>query len=216
MGNLYTNDKVLSYDATADQYATHVPDAVEVIRQSLYDTATYLAAGQTELLFFQQPKGQNGKTIADTNMEIAGSLPAGKSFLIEGIGIHLFPTANPSGVAATTNFLNDIYTFAKGGNLNLFISSKSYLEESPLVCFPPQTGISNNPAVSTTVAATSMNSDNASLAGQVYMLSPTPLMLVPTTNFSVGLRWPAALPLPSTQNMKVVVKLYGVMYRWVQ
>lgn len=211
------DDSVLKYDSTASKYETHVPDAKEVIRQTLFDTGTYLAAGQTEILFFQTPKGQGGKTFADTNMEIAGSLPAGKSFLIEGIGIQAFPTANPSSALVVSQFLNDIYTLSKAGNLQLFISSKNYLDESPLSKFPSKNGIVCNPAVALVSAApAAINSDYATMGGEIYTLSPADLMIVPTTNFNVALRWPTAIPLPSAQNMRLVVSLYGVLYRWVQ
>jgi len=215
------DNEVLRFDNTANMYRTHMPDAKEVIRQSLYDTAVYNGAtGQTELSFFQTPMGQNSKTFADTNMQLAGQLPAGKSFLIEGIGLYLLPNSMPNtvsdDVANAKQFLNDVYTVAKGGHLQLYISSKNYLEESPLMCFPAQTGIESAPALSISAADSLAQSDYASLAGQPYMLSPANLMLVPTTNFSVTLRWPTVVPLPSAENMRIVCKLYGVMYRWVQ
>lgn len=210
------DDAVLKYDKTADKYAVHVQDAKEVIRQTLYDTQTYLAAGQTQLSFFQAPVGQAGKTLQETNMELAGSLPAGKSFLVEGIGIHLVPTAAPVVATATANFINDIQTFAKAGFLKLQISSKDYLVEAPLGVFPPKTGLSVGSAVATTTAATNMFVNYASMAGEIYSLQPANLMIVPTTNFNITLNWPAALPLPSGADMKVIIKLYGVLYRWVQ
>lgn len=210
------DNTVLKYSLASRKYETFVPNAKEIIRQPLYDTQTYLAAGQTELSFFQTPKGSGGKTFADTNMELAGQLPAGKSFLVEAIGIQLFPTATPNGITATPNFLNDVYTFAKGGHLQFFISSKPYIEVSPLESFPPKTGIISNPAVVSTTAATSITSNYAQLGGEPYTLDPAPLMIVPNTNFSLTMKWPTALPLPSTQDMRVVCTLYGMLYRWVQ
>jgi len=69
-------------------------DVVAVNVQSLYDTATIPAPGIATLSFFQTPRGGAGgnfaaaaaaKTYADTNMEVAGMLPAGFNFKVLGI-----------------------------------------------------------------------------------------------------------------------------------
>lgn len=211
---------VLRYDETAEFYQTHMPDAKEAIRTTLYDSVTYAAAGQTSLQLFQNPKGQGGKTVADTNMTLAGQLPAGQAFLIEGISFICVPTANPTGTAAANNYLNDVYTFGKAGSLNLFISNKSYLDEAPLQKFPATVGLETGVALA--VATTNANTDlyaktqYAAWGGQFYDLSPAALMLVPTTNFSVTLSWPTALALPSNADMKIFCNLHGIMYRWIQ
>lgn len=77
------------------------PDAVEAIRQPLYDTLLYPTAGQTQLRFFLNPQGaglsaspgqaNNPKGFADTNMELAGQLPSPKAFLATSIEIIFEP-----------------------------------------------------------------------------------------------------------------------------
>lgn len=198
------------------QYNVNRPDQVEAVRSSLYDTLAYAQAGQTQLSFFQLPKGQAGKTLADTNMTNAGSLPSPQSFLIETIELYFYPNGAPGsfGAQVAPNFLNDVYTFyKKGGWLELFIGSKAYLDEAPLQKFPPRCGLSGFAAASdntTTGAAMQTLVDYASAGGPIYELDP-PILLVPTQNFIVTLNWPALVPLVAAGT--VVCQLGGVLYR---
>ncbi len=193
----------------------------EGIRQTLYDSATYANAGQTQLLFFQTPRGQSGKTAADTNVESAGQLPQPKNFLVESIEIYLYPGVNPvtfGGTVEASNFSNDMYTVAKSGALNFFIGSKTYLEEAPLNRFPPKTALCADYAVhySQTAAADGVfSSDYACWKGRPYFLDP-PVLLVPNQNFNVSLNWPTAVALPSGVDAKIFVVLDGILYRQSQ
>ena len=215
--------------AELQSYAVNRKGQYEGIRQTLYDYQTYAAAGQTSLSFFQVPLGQGGKTIADTNIEVAGSLPQPKHYLVESIEIRFFPGVDPvnltTGVAASLvapNFTNDVYTFAKSGSLNFFIGSKTYLEEAPLGRFPPKTCLKTEFAISIdvkqAVAADLENEismDYAAATGRPYFINPATL-LIPTQNFKVSLNWPAAVALPSTQDARIGVVLDGVLYRQSQ
>lgn len=213
------NLKVLNYDSTAQEYLTHVPGAVEVIRQDTYDTLTYAQTGQSELLFFQTPKGQGGKTIQETNLEAAGQFPAGKSFLVEVIELLVLPELSPglsAGDANVNEFANTVYEILRAGSLELFISSKAYLNSAPLMKFPSSVGMHLEAAVSTTVTTTSMQQVFAQGSGEPYDLSPSPLMIIPNTNFNVSLKWPTLIPLPTGVTAKIVCTLRGVQYRFVQ
>lgn len=197
----------------------------EAIRQTLYDFTTYAAAGQTSLTFFQTPQGQNGKTLADTNMETAGSLPAGKNFLVESIQLYFFPGIEPTTEITTiaeTEFSNDMYAVGKSGYLDLFVSSKSYLQEAPLMKFPPENALniqaSHSMEFKQAVAADAekqVSTDYAYWDGPVYVLNP-PVRLVPTQNFKVDLRWPTAVALPSGVDARIGVVLDGILYRNTQ
>ncbi len=193
----------------------------EGIRQSLYDSATYAAAGQTQLQFFQTPRGQSSKTAADTNIESAGQLPQPKNFLVESIEIYLYPGVDPvqEGTTLTeSEFTNDVYTVAKSGSLNFFIGSKTYLEEAPLNRFPPKTKLDASFAVhftQATAADQQQTMDYAAWCGRPYYLDP-PVLLVPNQNFTVALNWPAVVALPSGADAKVFVVLDGILYRQSQ
>lgn len=202
-----------------ERYAVNRAGQNEANTQSLYDTATYGgAAGQTQLLFFQTPKGQGGKTQADTNMEAAGALPNPKRFLMHSLEVLFFPGTNISvtgAAAAAATFQDDVYTFAKGGWLELFIGSKSYLLEAPLGRFPPKTAVRTESSIATTVAGAQVQNAYAACIGRPYMLK-APILLEPTQNFSVSLNWSTAVPLPSTTDAKVMVVLDGLLYRLSQ
>lgn len=195
-------------------FSVNRPGQVEGIRQSLYDFQTYAQAGQTSLTFFQIPIGQSSKTKADTNMTVAGSLPAPQHFLLEGMEVHFYP-ANPisaTGAIVAENY-NDVYDVHKSGWLDLFIGSKSYLTEAPIGRFPPSVGVSGSAALSdTTTAAASRVSviDYARFGGMPYKVDP-PILLVPTQNFSVSLNWPAAVPIAVAGRIGIVMK--GILYR---
>lgn len=195
------------------QYNVNRPDQVEAIRQSLWDTQTYVDATTTQLLFFQVPKGQSSKTMADTNMEAAGSLPAPKSFLIQTIELYVFPTntiaADGTTIAAAKN-LPDVHDLCKVGWLELYIGSKAYLQEGPLMKFPPRSGITGIEVGADSTANTGVRVDYASLGGPVYELDPW-VLLVPTQNFVVSLNWASAVNINA--NCTIVCNLGGILYR---
>ena len=199
----------------------------EAVRQTLYDYQAYAQAGQTQLTFFQLPVGQGNKTLADTNMEIAGQLPNPKMFLIQSIEILFFPsgtgTALPSfgglaatAAAATSAFVNDVYNVGKSGWLEMFIGSKPYLREAPLNRFPPKSKLDGFVAWGDSSTAGAVNVEGAAYAvwsGRPYMLTP-PILLKPTQNFNVTLNWPAAVALAAIDTAaRIGVVLDGILYR---
>ena len=199
------------------KYNVNVPGQVEGIRQSLYDFQTYASAGQTSLTFFQVPIGQRSKTQADTNMEIAGSLPAPKSFLVTDIEIFVFPgsavdTFNAAD-AANPQQADDVYAVMKSGWLDFFIGSKSYLTEAPIGKFPPRQGLKVFSALSTNSATVGeAKTSYASFGGTPYIMDP-PILLVPTQNFNISLNWPTAVSLPSGNAGRIGISLSGILYR---
>lgn len=206
-------------------YAVNRKGQYEGIRQTLYDFQTYANAGQTSLTFFQVPVGQAGKTLADTNIEVAGSLPQPKHFLVESIEVYLFPGVDPVTTLTTIaapNFANDVYAVEQGGSLNFFIGSKTYLEEAPIGRFPPKTKLEVEGAhaldFEQAVAAdqeAQVSTDYAVFCGRPYYINPATL-LIPTQNFKVSLNWPTAVALPSGQDARVGIVLDGVLYRQSQ
>lgn len=202
--------------AELSQYNVNRPDQIEAIKQSLYSRNTYAAAGQTQLQFFQSQVGSSGApTLASSNMRGAGVLPAPISFLIQSIELYAFPTAaiTEDGTATNANFLEDLYSLYSGlAWLELFIGSKAYLDEAPLMKFPPRTGLGC--CVSLGSASTSAGVpfivDYASATGPTYEMVP-PILLVPTQNFVVTLNWPTAIAVSA--NIGLMVNLGGILYR---
>ena len=212
---------------------------VEGIRQSLYDFLLYPTAGQTQFNFFATPQGQGvtsavgataglAKTIQDTNMTVAGMLPAGQSFLINSIEVpffagsvstaNTFTLAQPAqwaavSAAALAMQINDVNIFYQAGSLRLFIGSKVYLEEAPLLRFPPKTQLTFDAAATTnsaTTAATVVASGK--ISGRPYILEPA-VLLENNQNFNISLNYPAAVATPSGFNARVGCILDGYLYR---
>lgn len=212
------------------KYEVNRRGAQEVIRQTLYDFQTYAAAGQSTLSFFQVPAGQSGKTLEDTNVELAGSLPSPKRLLVESIEIYFFPGVDPHAVGSSANttvaeeqFANDVYTVAKNGFLRFFIGSKDYLVEGPLNRFPSKTCLKTDFAAAvhfsqTTAADAQRNiqSNYAVMYGRPYRLQP-PILIPPTQNFRVTLEWPNGVQaLPSGVDGRIGVVMDGLLYRLSQ
>lgn len=194
----------------------------EAIRQSLYDFQAYAAAGQSTLTFFAVPNGQSSKTLSDTNMTLAGQLPAAQEFLVNSIEVVFFPTVpvvaadNPAaqGAKAIANIVNDVYKFYRTGNLTFTIGSKPYLQEAPLGRFPAKTQfkIDGATALAGEVADAQARIFYAQSIGRPYLLSPADLRLTSSQNFSVSLNWPEGVQ-AITNPGRVGVILDGILYR---
>jgi hypothetical protein len=199
-------------------YSVNRSNEVEGIRSSLYDFQTYGTGGSTQFDFFQVPQGQSGKTLADTNMDSAGVLPNPKHFLATNIQVYLFPSLAIAslGAPAAAEALNDIQDIAQAGYLEFFIGSKNYVQEAPIGRFPPRTGlvISSSQSDATSPAA-GLQSKIAygNLGGAVYELNP-PILLMPTQNFRVSLKFPTAVPISASLRIGIVME--GILYRLSQ
>jgi hypothetical protein len=206
--------------ADLTKYAVNRGGEYEVIGSALYDFGAYAAAGQTELNFFQTPQGQGGKTLADTNMEAAGSLPAPKNFLVTSLEVNFWPGVSPAAFGAqdAAEYVNDVWTIAKSGFLEFYIGSKNYIQEGPLGVFPAANGLVMSAALAdATTAGANMQSRiaYANMGGKPYIL-PSPIALVSNQNFRDSLKWPSAVALPSTTEARIGVRLRGYLYRLSQ
>jgi hypothetical protein len=220
------------------QYSVNRPGQWERIKQGMYDTAVYATAGVTSLNFFSTPQGQgtsaqpgnaaNTKGIADTNMTLAGQIPASQNFLIQTIEVQVlagssatantFAIVNPIAfavaAAAGTVFAasSDVNAIYSTGALQLGVGSKNYLTEAPLTKFPPQAHLDVNAAVannSATVGQTLVNLSRAE--GRPYHIDP--VRLETGQNFGVVLSWPVAVATPSGFNAQIKVTLDGYLFR---
>jgi len=198
------------------QFAVNQAGDMDVIYQPLYDYQAYAQAGQTSLSFFQNPIGQLGKTLADTNMESAGQLPSPQKFLVEAISIDFFP-GNPVDMGVVdTSPLNwaDVYDVFKSGWLEFTVGSKSVLKQGPLGAFPSNYRLGGGASITgaASVANTIDGVDYATFAGQPFTIIPAAIPA--NQNFNVTLNWPVAVPI--TVAARIGVKLHGNLYRSVQ
>ncbi len=226
--------------AASSQIASPIPtrsqlDAYNVNRQgwegitnSIYDSAPYAAAGQPQLSFFNQPVGQGvgvgggTKTLTDTNMTLAGQMPANQEFLIQSVEVIFYPAvptviaAMPAayGAGAIATSVNDSWLFHRSGNLTLTIGAKAYLQEAPLGKFPGKAYFQVNGAASDASTAAATQATRIAYGqshGRPYMLKAA-LRLVSNQNFGVTLNWPEG-NVQITNPARVYVILDGVFYR---
>jgi hypothetical protein len=101
-----------------------VGKSLEVIDWVLYDTLTVAAAGtQTAFRFFQQSQGQAGISLAQTNLEIPGQLPAGYKFVCQKL---ILNAQTPLTLLAAG--VKDQVAVTHRGGAQLFIGTRPYLQ----------------------------------------------------------------------------------------
>lgn len=182
---------------------------IEVIWQPTYEYQNYLVAGHTQLTFFQNTVGAVPGGLSVTNVRSAGQFPRPQEFLITGIQV-VFEVGAVVGqaAAAVQSNLQDAFDVANSGNLELFIGSKSYLNDAPLGVFPQQFGIQNDNAAGATVA-----SDYSRWVGKYYQI--TPVKIPANQNYNVTLNWPEGA-VPVVTQARVGIRLDGFLYRLSQ
>lgn len=194
------------------KYRATIPNANEAIYQPLYDYQALSASAVASQRFFQVPVGQgtsvtNGsgaKTLTDTNMDLAGQLPAGQGFLVQEIQVEIYPGVAINGTTAS-KFADDEYTVRKTARLEMTILSKKFLIQANLMSFPSSNRLEMN-------SSTTVSTDRyvyAAAAGRMFTIAE--LFLQANVNFNVEL---IDLPaLPSSTAGKIGIKLNGILFR---
>jgi len=171
---------------------------LDVIIEPRYDTNTILAAGTLTLTYFALPIGQGAtnfgaagvtKGLADTNMDLAGQLPAGYNFFITG-----FRVQPAFGLTAV-----DAQTWSAGCVFNFTIGSKPFLRV-PVDTIPAGMGPAGAVAVAVGGAPLEQHafSHGAPLLSNGYVIARKPLELSQTQNFLVVLTWVTVKPVTTT------------------
>lgn len=167
-----------------------VPGVWEDILQPIYDTVTIPAAGTNLLTFFALPLGQGQssfgaagvtKTYADTNLNLASQLPAGFSLQVLGLRMQ-FPWLVT---------MADVQSAFNGAVLEFEVGAKVFLR-IPAQCIPAgngPAGIAFQAAAATDALINNGWPDVRNALG----MSRKPLLLSPTSNFSVRISWPSGL-----------------------
>jgi hypothetical protein len=226
---------VMASMVTAAQKFAVSLNSYEALSQSLYDSAAYVTAGVNQLTFFQYQIGagtgvisNTNKTAEDTNMQAPGALPAQQGYIVAFIEVEFQPGVSSSGFAAgslpsvfgaqaVASAVNDTYKFRCTGYLNFNISSKSYMQEGPLMKFPASNDFGLDAAladVSTAGASFQSRMAYGKAIGPSYQLAPNNLFLIPTMNFNVTLNWATVETV--TAAARVFVRLMGQLIRPAQ
>ncbi len=181
----------------------------EVIWNPTYEYQDYLIAGHTQLTFFQNTVGSVAGGLSTTNMRAAGQFPRPQEFLVTGIQVTFEVGAVVAqAVAAVQSNWQDAFDVLNTGNLDFFIGSKSYLNDSPIGVFPQQYGVGGAAQSGATVAA-----DYARSVGKYYSI--TPVKIPANQNFNITLNWPEGATGIVTQ-ARIGVRLDGFLYRLSQ
>jgi hypothetical protein len=216
------------------QHRTTVAGVADAVWSPLYDYQAYATAGFLQASFFAVPQGQGTtsspgatgpKTIADTNMQVAGQLPRGNRFLCVGIEVEFFPGSNPGlsltaapTEAQTARNWDDVYAVMKAGSLTLNIQQRVYAQDAPLMKFPTQTrltGVAANTSNNTTTTTVGYQQiEYATTAGAGYSIIP--VYIESTQFFNVVIAFPALVPTPSAVDARIGVRLLGNLIRDAQ
>lgn len=206
------------------KYAVNRAGQEEGNFQPLYDKQLYPAAGSAILTYFQTPiggvRGAVALTEEDTNMEGAGQLPAGKSFLMTGIELFFASgqVAGRSAVVATSianSIWSDISAIYKTGFLRFFINSKDYVKDGPIGVYPSSWRLAGVVALGGVGSAAGSADivEHAQFAGRPYEVNP--IFIPSLMNFRVTLEWPNGVQaLPSANaTSRLGIRLLGNLYR---
>lgn len=202
------------------QYNPNRPGALEAIWQPFYDFQA-IPTGTTQLLFYQVPYGQAGKTYQDTNMTNAGMFPAPTMFLCVGVQVVFMAgvTVSQAGTAVTRalNQWVDTVAVANSGWLEFLIGSKTYLRDAPTGKFAPNFSIAGEAAVgyvdSDLAAGGQVDAQFARAVGRYYEV--TPFLIPQTQNFSVSVNY-AGAGVTLTATGRIGLILDGFYYRQSQ
>lgn len=223
---------------TTDYLNSHkvgIPGQQDVIWGPLYDFIAYPSAGGTLFTFFANPIGQGtsstpgagavAKTIYDTNLTIGNQLTKGNEFYIVGSESLFYPGVSNANLpltllpgradAPTTTgaFVNDVWSVGMGGVKTLTVGTdRKYLQDGPLLNFPPVARLALQAALSAgsiTTAGTEIS--YATWSGQPYSL--VPIYIESNQQFTLQVAFQAAIPTPSTQIARLGERLRGYLIR---
>lgn len=203
------------------KFAVNVAGMMEAITQPLFSYQAYPAAGTANPLQFFQSQPIGTITAEDTNMQLAGQLPAPQKFLIQGIGVDYLPgiAASRFGADSANGQLNDFYAIMRRGLLTLAIGSKNYLTFSTMLGLPVRSHIGGVAAVaSQTTPAAALQTYVSVGYSDGDTFKPRPILIEASQNFSVTIAYPGgAVAIPSADAAaRIGVWLYGTLYRPVQ
>jgi len=183
----------------------------DIITQPQWDS-NLIAAATTSAVYFTTPLGQGAtvwgaagpKTLTDTNMNLAGQLPAGWAFRAYTVQFQV--------EAGCT--IADMVLLLNSGVLSFLVGAKSFLD-LPLVFAPAGGG-----AVVVFDAASAGTANNAvngqQNAKNVFTLGlQNPIELTSNENFAITVNWTASLAgLAASRRTRIM--LGGVLTRGIQ
>lgn len=193
----------------------------EAVDQPLYHLQSYGTSGATSFTFFNTATGSATNGLADTNMDNAGNLSAGKRFAIYSIGIYFIgsaPQVNNSG-ASTASSLNDAKKVLEGiGYFQFQVLTKNYLTIAPPSALPAGMGTFVGGASYQVTQSSAANGDGFIAYGTNGLPAPNfrynlkvPIPIPAQVSFSATLNFPTAITI--TTASRIGVFLWGIQIR---
>ena len=221
-----------------------IPGQKDVIWNPLYDCNAMPSAGfaGNQITFFSNQQGQgtssapgvgtnSPKTQWDTNLAAPNQLTLGNEFYCIGSETLFWPGVNnttntPFGILPgrgnvtptnTGQFLNDIWELGNQGYKQLKVGTdRYYIQDGPLMMFPPVTRLAAVSALATLTLSTEATSyvnevTYASWSGEPYTV--VPIYIQTNQLFTVVYTFPVAIALPSGQIGRIMERLRGYLIR---
>ena len=200
-----------------NQYDANAANLRNILTQPLYDYQAYPTTGATSMKFFQVPIGQSSKTEADTNMTVAGMLPAPQEFMVTGIEVRFIPGTDLStyAAAAVDEYVNDVQSVLNSGYLKFNVGTSNYVTDGPIGAFPCSFRLNGFAALASDAASTGTSLSTiayAAAVGEPYEI--VPVKIPKNQNFDVTLHWPTAVTVTTAGT--IGVRLKGFLNRAVQ
>lgn len=229
---------------TPEYLAAHVVGTTgrDVIWEPMRDALIYPSAGAQTFTFFNQGigagntsepgAGSGPKTIYDTNARNQNLLPSGQQFYIIGSETHFFPGVQPttgtpyalypmenqvtSGIGV---FTKDVWAVLTAGHKKMTVNTdRSYIDDGPLIQFPPAKWYDGVAALDSLTASTNATSyqsafDYFRAAGEPYLI--VPVYLKSTMQFTLEVTYAVAIPTVSGQPGRIIERLRGYKIRQV-
>lgn len=212
---IYSGDFPPEYSA----YNTQYPGAKETIEWVWYDTQSFVSASSVSLTFFQN--GPGGRTIDQTNMEVAGQFAAPKAFFLRAIGFWVKQRPRSVARAAATNpqtgAFDNIAQLINTGTYSMVIGSKNYaiFPLHRLTAGAGANGVMTAEGATADPGAQSDYAQNGVADPRAMFTLSKPLFIAPQINFAVTITWPAAITLAGG-NTDVQIFWDGDLIRPVQ
>lgn len=189
----------------------------------VFDTAIYAAAGQDNLVLLSVPEGgqlndnSRAKTMEDTNLQAAGSLPQNQAMLVKGVQLLFLPNgaighAETDATCTAAKLLaNDVSAFYNFGLLHLALKGVDIIKDGPLSLYPPQSHIEGSAAIANTDTDNNRTIELINCKGHPYPIEP--FTWRGGEVITAKLLWPnGKVALPSGLTGRVKIRLYGDIY----
>lgn len=192
----------------------------EAVDQPLYHIQSYGTSGATSFTFFQTARGSATNGLADTNMDNAGNLSAGKRMAVTSIGVcFLASPAMVFNAASTASALNDAQKVLEGiGSLSFVVLNKDYLDVAPISLLPAGFGINIGGASYQRTQASAADgngfiayANNGVPIPQARYQLKVPIPIPQQVSFQVTMAFPTAITV--TTASRIGVHLYGIQIR---